>query len=63
MNNQSVTNELSLVNLNFNTSLINTKLFFPNRSCFSLIQVAFSLNDNNSVHNYRFTVNHQQVTL
>ena len=62
MNNRSVTNELSLANLNFNTSLINTKLLFANQSCFSLIQVFFSLNDN-SVHNDRFTVNHQQVTL
>ena len=40
--------------LNTNTSLINTKLFFPNQSCF------FS---NLCVHNYRFTVNHQQETL
>ena len=59
MSNQMVTNELSLANLNFNVSLINTKLFFPNQSCFSLIQVVFSLNDNDSVYNYRFAVNHQ----
>ena len=63
MGNYSVTNELSLANLNFSTSLINTKLFFPNQSCFSLIQFAFSLYLNSSVHNYRFIVDNQQVTL